>query len=150
MKTNNTPTTMNANENTITDFENYCKDYIKDHISDYVGNAYYMCDLGCEITDAPNCDGTLTYSRALAKDYIREWWNEAAEYWNYEKLNFGENIHNPFDSPETYMVCMVIEGVRSLLSQCTEVNEQWDEKVELTQDLADSICEQIDGFNVEW
>lgn len=149
MKSNNTPSTMNANENIITDFETYCKDYIKDHISDYVGNDYYMCDLGSEITEAPNCDGTLTYSRALAKDYIREWWDEAAEYWDYEKLNFGENSHNPFDNPEAYMVCMVIEGVQSLLSQCTEVNEQWNEEVELTQDLADSICEQIDGFNVE-
>lgn len=141
---------MVAKENAIVDFTTYCKDYIKDHINDYVGNAYYMCDLGSEITDGPNCDGTLTYSRAEAKDYIREWWGDAAEYWDYEKSNFGKNTHNPFDNPEAYMVCMVIEGVRSLLSQCTEVDEQWNDKVELTQELADSICQQIDELNIEW
>lgn len=141
---------MNANENAITSFETYCKDYIKDHINDYVGNTYYMCDLGSEITDDPNCDGTLTYSRAEAKEYIRTWWNEAAEYWDYEKSNFGENTHNPFDNPEAYMVCMVIEGVRSLLSQCTEVAEQWNDEIELTQELADSICEHIGGLKIEW
>lgn len=76
----NTPSTMNANENVIVDFETYCKDYIKDHINDYVGDDYYMCDLGSEITDGPNCDGTLTYSRAAIAQTGKRYTHNAFAY----------------------------------------------------------------------
>lgn len=134
----------------ILDFDDFCKETIKDKLPEYVEQDVYMCELGMQLTEGMNCDGTFTYSRSEAKDYLREWWDDADEYWNYETFSFGEHFHNPFENPEAYLVCMVIEGVRSLLSQCHEVAENWNDQVELTQEMCDSIIEQLDELYVEW
>lgn len=134
----------------ILDFNEFCKETIIDNLPEYVGQDVYMCDLGMQLTEDMNCSGTFTYSPALAKDYLREWWDDATEYWDYEKFNFGEHFHNPFENPEAYLVCMVIEGVRSLLSQCREVDQNWNDQVELTQEMCDSIIGQLDKLEVEW
>lgn len=126
------------------EFITYCKQYIYDHIDDYRGQKVYPCDLGFTLTEDPNCNGTLTYSREDAKDYIREWWDEADDYFDYAKSNFGM-VQNPFENPEAYMVCMVIEGVAALISQAFDRIEgvDWNEMVELTGDLIEQITEKV-------
>lgn len=128
------------------DFITYCKQYIYDHIDDYRGQHIYLCDLGWTITEGPNMDGSLTYSRADAMDYLREWWAESADYFDYEKSQFGDHLHNPFDNPEAYMVCMVIEGVRQLIDDAIwklGLEDEWNEMVELTGDIIEKICEKV-------
>lgn len=125
-------------------FINYCKQYIYDHIDDYRGQKVYPCDLGFTLTEGPNMDGTLTFSTADAKDYLREWWDEASDYYEYERDNFGTGGHNPFENPEAYMVCMVIEGVRALIDQAFMVLDiDYNEMVELTGDLIEQITEKV-------
>ena len=124
-------------------FINYCKQYIYDHIDEYRGQMVYPCDLGFTLTEGPNCDGTLTYSREEAKDCIREWWDEADDYFQYEKDNFG-TTRNPFENPEAYMVCMVIAGVSALIDQTfMALDIDNDEMVELTGDLIEQITEKV-------
>lgn len=125
-------------------FIDYCKQYIYDHIDDYRGQKVYPCDLGFTLTEGPNCDGTLTYSREEAKNYLREWWDEADDYFDYAKGNFGM-VQNPFEHPEAYMVCMVIEGVAALISQAFDRIDgvDWNEMVELTGDLIEQITEKV-------
>lgn len=124
-------------------FIDYCKNYVLEHIDEYEGQEVYLCDLGFTLTEYPNCDGTLTYSRAEAIEYLREWWYEASDYFEHEKFNFGpENVHNPFENPEAYMVCMVIEGVNMLISAAVNLlgmDDQWNDEVELTADLIEKI-----------
>lgn len=134
----------------IMTFDDFCKETIKNELSARIGGTYYACDLGQDLTRGMNCDGTFTYSTELAKEYLREWWWDASDYFQYEKDNFGENFHNPFDNPEAYIVCMVIEGVRSLLSQCNEIDDAWNDKIELTEELVGSIIEQLDDLEVRW
>lgn len=126
------------------EFITYCKQYIYDHIDDYRGQKVYPCDLGFTLTEGPNCDGTLTYSTATAKEYLKEWWDEAGDYYDYERANFGTGGHNPFENPEAYMVCMVIEGVRVLIDQAFMVLDiDYNEMVELTGDLIEQITEKV-------
>lgn len=123
------------------DFVTYCKNYVLEHIDEYEGQEVYLCDLGSTLTEYPNCDGTLTYSREAAKNCIREWWDEADDYFQYEKDNFG-TPRNPFENPEAYMVCMVIEGVRALIDDAIDtlgLNDKWNDEVELTVDLVEKI-----------
>lgn len=131
-------------------FNDYCKEMIMDELRDRKGETHYACDLGLGITEYANYDGTLTYSTAEAKEYIREWWDEASDYWEYEKFNFGENFHNPFDNPEAYMVCMVIEGVQSILAQTEVINSAWNDEIELTEDVINKIIEEIADLEVKW
>lgn len=125
-------------------FDVYCKDFIKNHIEDHLGRTVYACDFASDITMGINVDGSATYSTYLAKEYLKEWWDEAADYFSYEKDNFGEVLHNPFENPEAYMVCMVIKGVEYLMSRVKEINEAWNDQIEVTQELRDSIVAQLD------
>lgn len=128
----------------MTNFEIYCKDFIRENIEGLIGRNVYACDLGLELTMGINADGTCTYSTNLAKQYLCDWWDECGDYWNYEKINFGNNYHNPFDEPEAFMVCMVIEGVRLVLDSIEYEQAQ----IEITQELCDNICSQLDEIEM--
>lgn len=130
-------------------FLTYCRDYIKGNIHDYVGQVHYGSDLPFVITQGPNADGTLTYSRYEAMEYLREWWWDCADYYDWSMDNFG-SVRNPFDNPEAYMVCMVIEGVNILMSQCPDIDNNWNDDFELTKEIADRICELIDDFEIKF
>lgn len=133
-------------------FIDYCKNYIAENIDGYEGQRVYLSELGWTITEGPNADGTLTFSTATAMDYLAEWRWEAADYWQYEKDNFGDNLHNPFDNPEAYMVCMVIEGVRALIDGAIwklGLNDEWNDEVELTADLIEKIKGAVEEFDGE-
>ena len=41
------------------------------------------------------------------------------------------------------MVCMVVEGVASLLSASSFVREHWDERLTLTNEIADEIAAEV-------
>ena len=130
-------------------FIDYCKNYVLDNIDEYEGQEVYLCDLGFTLTDGPNCDGTLTFNREKAMDYLREWWWDAADYFEYEKFNFG-TTQNPFENPEAYMVCMVIEGVRTLIDRAITalgLDDQWNDEVELTADLIEKIKGAVEEYN---
>ena len=129
-------------------FDVYCKDFIKSHIEDHLGRIVYTCDFASEITMGINVDGSATYSTHEAKEYLKTWWDEAADYFQYEKDNFGENLHNPFENPEAYMVCMVITGVDHLMAQVKEISEARNDHIEVTQELCDSICKQLDDLEM--
>lgn len=133
------------------DFVTYCKNYIADNIDEYEGREVYLCDFGFELTQGPNCNGTLTYSTEKAKEYLREWWWDAADYFEYEKDNFGSDcVHNPFENPEAYMVCMVIEGVCALIDAAIQklgLDDQWNDEVELTADLIEKIKGAVEEYN---
>lgn len=127
------------------DFTEYCRDVILEELDNYEGQTVYGCDLGYTLTEAMNCDGTCTYSTWKAKEYLKEWWDEAADYFEYEKFTFGKNLHNPFENPEEYMVCMVIEGVAFILSRCATIDRLWNEEFELTPELIKTIKAEAKG-----
>lgn len=130
-------------------FLQYCRDYIKDNIHDYVGQDHYASDLSYTLTQGPNANGTLTFNRHDAMEYLREWWWDCADYFDWEVDNLG-CVRNPFDNPEAYMVCMVIEGVNILISQCSFMDEHGDGLFELTAEIADSICSEIDDLEIKF
>lgn len=125
----------------------YCKNHIAEQLHYYEGQKYYACDLGDYLTEEINANGTFTYSRALAMDVLKEWWEDAALYYEYEKMSFGECTHNPFENPEAYTVCMVIEGVRSMLSQCKFINDHWNDEIKLTKRNIKTILAQLDELD---
>ena len=138
---------METKLETLTDC---CKGFISDYLPDYSGTNVYGCDLAYTITDGINLDGSFTYSTYKAKEYLKFWWDDAANYFQYEKDNFGQNLHNPFENPEAYMVCMVIEGVNSLLSKSKFIDKNWDNSIELTDKNIEKIILEIKCFEVEF
>jgi hypothetical protein len=130
------------------DFSEFCKDYLFERLDEYEGRNMYACDMAYILCEGANCDGTMTYSRAEAIKYLCEWWYDAADYSEYEQMNYGERS-NPFENPEAYMVRMVICGIDYLLSRCEVVVESWNDELELTPEVIEAIKEQCPD-EVEW
>lgn len=134
-------------EKEIKPFIPFCKEYLKEQLDEYEGETHYACDLGYILTEGINADGSFTYSRELAKDYLKEWWDEAGDYAEYEKFSFGEYEHNPFENPEAYTVCMVIQGICGLLSKCELIDSNWNDEIELTEDNICRLKDEIDELS---
>lgn len=130
-------------EEEIPEFFDFCKDFILDKIEDYEGSDVYGADLGIDLTEGINADGTFTYSTEKAKKYLQDWWADAAEYSEYEEMNFGQRS-NPFENVEAFIVRMVIEGVRTILSRCQFIDNKWNDKFELTEEVITTIKEQVE------
>lgn len=129
-------------------FLDYCKDYLTDNIGEYEGQRHYLCDFGYTLTEGPNCDGSLTYSRAEAEEYLKEWWDDCSDYFEYEKFNFG-TTSNPFENPEAYMVRMVVAGVGMLWSYAVNeigMDDNWNDKVEITAELIEKVKEAVSNY----
>lgn len=121
----------------------YVKDFIVDNLPEYEGKKVYACDLAYTITEGINADGSATYSRQKAVDYIKEWFDEAAEVYRYQVENYGQASQNPFENPEAWMVCMIIEGVSAVFSQCTVIDDNWNNEIELTEEIIKTILEEV-------
>lgn len=121
----------------------YVKDFIVDNLPEYEGKEVYACDLAYTITEGINADGSATYSRQKAVDYIKEWFDEAAEVYQYQVENYGQASQNPFENPEAWMVCMIIEGVSAVFSQCTVIDDNWNNEIELTEEIIKTILEEV-------
>ena len=134
-------------ENQLKQFNAYINDFINDRLSDYEGVDLYACDLAYTLTEGINMDGTATYSTYLAKEYIKLWFDEASEYYEYEISNFGKNLYNPFKSPDAFMVCMIIQGVTERLNECNFLTENWNEKILLTNKVINTIKNELNINN---
>lgn len=130
-------------EEKLQDFFEFCKDFILDEIDKYEGLDVYGSELCLDITDELIANGTFTMSCEMSKKYLNNWLWEAGEYSEYEKLNFGERS-NPFKNVDAFIVCMVREGVRTILSRCQFINDKWNDKFKLTEDVISVIKEQVE------
>lgn len=118
-------------------------EYIEDTLPEWEGQSVYGADLGAELTEGPNVDGAYIIGRQKAMDFIRDHFNDAADEYEYEKDNFGEVLHNPFENPEAFVVCMLINTVEGLLGQVPVVEEHWNEELELTKEVIDEILKAL-------
>ena len=130
-------------QNNIKKFIPFCKQQILDNIDNEEGNSRYACDLAGYLTEAMNVDGSFTYSSEEAKEYIKEWWDDAAKYSDYEEMNWGKRETNPFGEPESFTVRMVINGVDGIMGQLPIIEENWNDKIELTPETIKTIKEQV-------
>lgn len=133
----------------MTNFNDFCKNYICEKLDEMEGVNVYACDLAYTLAESDNINGTMTYSTKTAIDYIHEWWYDCSDYSDYEQNNFGERS-NPFANPEAFIVRMVIEGIKSILSQCEIIDENWNDEIELTPEVIETIKEQIEDKQVSF
>lgn len=130
------------------EFNEEIREFIHDNLANYEGNTFYGCNLGYEITNDININGTATYDRNEAIEKLKEFWDDAADVFEYCKFNYGENLLlNPFEEPEKYHVIMIIEGVQSMLAQSDFIDKNWDNKIELTEENIKIILSEIDALN---
>lgn len=131
-------------------YVDYCKGEIEDGLNELANyeTEVDLSDLGDTITESMNVNGSATFSTYKAKQYIKEWFEEAGMCYEYEQNNFGEVLHNPFEEPEAFHVCMIIHGVNVLLNESKTIQDLENDPesgnyVTVTQELADKIISEI-------
>lgn len=122
----------------LEDFENYiCDDYV------------YACDLAYELFENENIDGSFFYDTIQAKKWLSEHFDDLSEIIEELQFQFDEDFCNKilldfFKNPDCFIVVVVLEVANYLLGQCKYINENWDNKITLTNDIIDTICLQVD------
>lgn len=126
-------------------YVNYCKAHAIDALEEMKGCCHqtYGCDLAYELTEEINVNGSATFSTYAAREYIKFWWDEAAQVYEYQKQNYGEALHNPFENPEAFHVCMIIEGVNALCANCPTIDAAWNSGLLLTDRVINKIIREI-------
>lgn len=134
-------------------FVEYCKDYILVNLPEYEDCEWYGCDAAYELTEKDNVNGGME-SPEVSKEYIKEWWDDCADFYEYYKWSLGKDIAaelNVFDDPQKFMFCMVYEGIHYILSRISIIDENRKDTLLLDIDTIENIQEEVEKVNsIEW
>lgn len=129
------------------EFRQDIKDFISDRIWDFEGKSVYVADLSISLTEDENMGGAWM-SGTEGIEYIKTHWEDASETFEQAIFDFGNEIAselNPFSDPGKFTFFMLDYGVRSVLYDSSFMNDNWNEEVELTEDVIETILSEIDA-----
>jgi ABC-type tungstate transport system permease subunit len=132
----------------LKNYKDYCVDYIIDHIGYHIGNDFYdSYELANAITESDNLSGSFTYSTYKAKQYIKHWFDDIADFLNEYEFFYGDNLSvNPFTESEKFHGIMVIVLVENIISNLKYLSN---DGFTLTKELADTIIQDIENLMLD-
>jgi hypothetical protein len=105
----------------------------------------YGADLGYEIFETANCNGSYTCDAQEAKEFIKDYFESIGEVVEDIKFNLGaENIPNPFTESERFQVVIMLEMSSSLIAQVSVVDENWNNEFTLTKETIEKITKELE------
>ena len=130
-------------QNFITDL----KKTIIERLNDYKNTNVYGCDLAHTLFEGENANGSVLCNTYLTKEFIKNNFDLFSDFSEYYKNNFGDNL-NIFAEPEKSHVILLLESSAMVLSQLETVNEFWNDSKELTEELINSIVEELNKLEL--
>ena len=121
---------------------NYIIDETIYNLKEREGETVCACDLAYTVFESANVDGSYTYSTYKATQWVKKYFDSLGEIVDELKSN-GIDAPNPFDEPEKFQVCILLEGAQYLLSQCETIDENWNDEIELTPKIIRKICKEL-------
>jgi len=125
------------------------KEFIIDRLEDMEGSKHYLCDIGMELSDSKNCDGSWYCSSFEAKQAIKENWDLCGKFSEYYKSDFGISPENPFESSELFHCQMMIFAVNNSFQYAlneTDFSDMWNDKIEITEEFTNEIKEALENL----
>ena len=127
------------------------KGKVIDELNERIGQTHYLCDLGMELAESENADGSWYCSSYKAKeDIIVDNFDFCGSFYEWYKDNFGEAIsYNPFKDTELFHCSMMIFAVENAFSYAldkTKYSDLWNEKFEITEEFVDEIEKAIEDI----
>ena len=120
---------------------------IIDRLNDYKGSNVYGSDLAYTLFEEENANGSVLCNTYLTKEFIKNNFDLFADFSEYYKDNFGESL-DIFAEPEKAHVILLLESASIVLSQLETVNEFWNDSKELTEELINSIVEELNKLEL--
>ena len=121
-------------------------EYIVDKLHDFEGCTEYTCDLAFTLLEDESRNRFITpYEKESRKWVISHFDDIEDKLKNAWDTEISGYIQKKFwNDPNGFMVCIYIETARDLLSQCKIINETWNEKLELTPEVIETITKQLE------
>jgi hypothetical protein len=120
-------------------------DFLGAKLYQNTGRSVYGCDLAFTLLEGENVDGSITYNRYKATEWIQEHFDELGEVvermqdeWKY---NAGADI---FDNPEKFMVSCYLWIASEICGTLETVDEFWNDEKELTEELNEKILDELE------
>lgn len=122
-----------------------------DKLEEYEGITEYSCDLAYKLYEGENIDGVYFYNNHKATEWIKNNWDNLPEILEELKANFdGDFISklclDMFDNPDRFVVVIMIEVASYLMGQCEFIENNWNDKIELTKENIKIITEQLENL----
>ena len=120
---------------------------IIERLNDYKGSDVYGSELAYTLFEGENANGSVLCNTYETKEFIKNNFDLFADFSEYYKDNFGESL-DIFAEPEKAHVILLLEAAQMVLSNLDTINEFWNESKELTEELINSIVEELNKLEL--
>ena len=124
------------------------KGKVIDELNERIGQTTYLCDLGMELSDYENANGSWYCSRYEAEEEVKANFDTCKSFVDWYNSNIG-GLLNPFDDVEKFHCTMMIFAVENAFSYAlnkTEYSELWNDEFEITEEFVNAIEEAIEDI----
>ncbi len=125
------------------------RDLMKDRLEEYKDCEIEGAEVGYLLLERENSNGTHTYSTLKAKKWITNNFDDLGDIVDEISSSLGsESIPNVFSEPERFQVVAMLEIGNQMLSKCSEIETNWNNKIVLTEDEIDKIKQELDMLDL--
>jgi hypothetical protein len=126
-------------------YHELCKQHIIDTLPDYEGETVEACDLGHDLTDSENVNGSWYCSTYKAEQDLDSFGRSiVAEFLqDYESEFGGKPQWDAFTDPENFHCLMMIIGVEKMLNDTQTIQDAWNKKIKLTKKVIKQIISEL-------
>ena len=120
-------------------------------LNERIGKTVYLCDLGMELSESENANGSWYCSRYRAVEDIKSNFDTCKSFVDWYNSNVG-GLLNPFDDVEKFHCIMMIFAVENAYSSAlnnTEYSDLWNEEVEITEEFVKEIETALNDITME-
>ena len=142
----------------MSEFINLIKTEVVDRLENLKGTNHYVCDIGFQLTEYENCNGSWYCSRYEAREDIKKYLEEYEAYCSYYKFTFGEpeyfesepdDYHHDIESVHCRMMINAIDCCFGQAYNNAFKGEEdcWNDKIEIDDEFISKIkkgLEEID------
>lgn len=124
------------------------KGKVIDELNERIGQTVYLCDLGMELSESENANGSWYCSTFKAKEEVKNNFEFCGNFVDWYKSNIGE-ILNPFGDVEKFhciMMIFAVEGAFSYALNKTKYSELWNDEFEITEEFVNEIEKAIEDI----
>lgn len=125
--------------------KNFVIDAMIDELNEMEDREIYGADLGYEIFETANCNGSYTCDAQEAKEFIKDYYEDIGDVVESIEFNLGKgSVCNCFNEPEKFQVQIMLEMSSSLIAQVSIVDENWNNEFTLTKETIEKITKELE------
>lgn len=141
------------------DFLSYIKEEVEERIENFVGREMYAGDIGFNLSETENANGSWYCSTYKAIQELKEYLEDFFDFQEWYRCNFGEPIMFESDaddyrnSPECVHCSMMIFAIENVFNSAfakTKYSDEWNEKITITEEFCEEIKKALEEVESVW